>query len=117
MDLFIDELLSSVVSRPNSLEIPLRLKRYAHELGFDYCAYGFRHPVPFTKPRVMKVSNYPRAWCELYEASGYVDIDPVVLRARKSQLPFTWSELPIGETSAFWEEVDRPEFHRHSRAV
>jgi DNA-binding CsgD family transcriptional regulator len=45
------------------------------------------------------VSTYPEGWIRHYENRRYQEIDPVVLRARSSVLPFYWSSVPDAQTS------------------
>lgn len=37
------------------------------------------------------VTSYPDEWIKRYEHRGYLRIDPVMLRARQSVVPFAWS--------------------------
>jgi len=105
MDSWLGDLFLSITSASTSLEIFSELKKCAYELEFDYCAYGLRYPIPFTKPRIITINNYPPAWRERYEKLGYANIDPTVLHAQQSQSPFAWSELPLDDARPFWEEA------------
>ena len=62
-------------SEPQVLETMTSL---AHQLGFDYCAYGLRMPIPLSNPPVALLCNYPVAWAEHYKARNYLAIDPTV---------------------------------------
>jgi LuxR family quorum-sensing system transcriptional regulator SolR len=48
---------------PNSSRTPEQLfQRFvvaARQLGFEFCGYGARLPLPVTKPRIVTFSNYP----------------------------------------------------------
>ncbi|MGA3979061.1 autoinducer binding domain-containing protein [Ralstonia nicotianae] len=81
------------------------LRKAAHKLGFEYCAYGFRSPIPFTNPRTIMINDYPRAWCERYDSAGYVNIDPTVLHAQRSQVPIIWSDPLFENARPLWEEA------------
>lgn len=42
------------------------VEEVARELGFEYCAYGLRVPLPVSNPRTHLRSNYPEAWRRRY---------------------------------------------------
>lgn len=105
MDSWIYDLLISIDSTSTPSDIFFELEKRALKLDFDYCAYGFRHSISFTKPRTTIINNYPPAWRVRYEKLGYASIDPTVLRAQKSQSPFTWGELPLDDARPFWDEA------------
>ncbi|MBD9356185.1 autoinducer binding domain-containing protein [Methylomonas albis] len=75
------------------------------ELGFDYCAYGLRLALPLSKPKIVKVSNYPSAWQAQYQAKNYCAVDPTVKHALRSSLPILWTDGLFASTAAFWEEA------------
>ena len=64
----------------------------AQRLGFDYCSFGIKAPVPLAAPRVMWCSNYPDAWKREYEAQKYIQRDPTVRHAITSDEPLMWSD-------------------------
>lgn len=63
-------------------------------------------PVPFTNPRTIMISDYPKAWCDRYNSAGYVNIDPTVLHAQMSQVPIVWSDSLFENTHDLWEEAN-----------
>lgn len=77
----------------------------ANNLGFDYCAYGLRMPLPLTRPQVAMFNNYPTAWQEKYQKRKYLAVDPTVLHGMRSLLPVIWSENLFAETRELWEEA------------
>lgn len=62
----------------------------ANRLGFAYCSFGMKGPVPLAAPRAVWCSTYPQSWHELYEERGYMQIDPVVRHAIVSDEPIHW---------------------------
>ena len=64
----------------------------AGRLGFEYCSFGMKAPVPLGAPRVAWCSNYPAAWQALYESNGYLRRDPTVAHAIVSDEPVLWSD-------------------------
>lgn len=77
----------------------------AHRLGFDYCSYVLRTPVPLTRPKSVIYSNYPSAWQTMYQAKRYLDVDPLVQRAIGSLCPVLWSDDLFAPTPELWEEA------------
>lgn len=64
----------------------------ANRLGFAYCSFGMKGPVPIAAPRVAWCSNYPEPWQAHYEAKGYLRVDPTVQHAITSDEPLLWSD-------------------------
>ena len=77
----------------------------ARELGFDYCAYGMRMPLPLTKPATVMLNNYPGAWQARYAEQGYLMHDPTVRHGAASLLPVVWSETLFAQARPLWEEA------------
>ena len=65
--------LLPVESEPQVLET---MTSMARQLGFYYCAYGLRMPIPLSNPPVAMLCNYPVTWAEQYTARNYLAIDP-----------------------------------------
>jgi LuxR family transcriptional regulator len=100
------EILLNLNDKATPDEIFMSLRMEALKLGFEYCTYGFRSPVPFTNPRTIVISDYPKAWCDRYNSAGYVNIDPTVLHAQTSQAPIVWSDSLFENTQDLWEEAN-----------
>lgn len=66
-------------------------------LGFRYCSFGMKSPVPLVAPRVLWCSNYPVEWQHRYEEQGYVREDPTVAHAIVSDDPIFWSDELFSE--------------------
>ncbi|MBQ5950010.1 autoinducer binding domain-containing protein [Massilia sp. ST3] len=77
----------------------------ARELGFDYCAYGMRLPLPLSNPATVMVNNYPQAWQARYAAAGYLAVDPTVAHGVASLDPLVWSEALFAGARPLWEEA------------
>ena len=86
-------------------EIFDKVREAAHALGFDYCAYGFRAPLPLANPKMLLYSNYPAEWRARYEQKKYINIDPTVAHGRRSRLSIVWSDKLFAETPALWDEA------------
>lgn len=77
----------------------------AGKLGFDYCAYGLRMPLPLANPKTVMFNNYPEAWQKRYEAEKYLLIDPTVRHGMRSTLPVIWSDDLFNPALEFWEDA------------
>ncbi len=81
-----------------------RVEKAARDLGFEYCAYGLRTPLPITNPKMIVLSNYPSAWQARYTEAGYLDIDPTILHCRRNQHPLIWSDAVFANVPQLWAE-------------
>jgi LuxR family transcriptional regulator len=81
------------------------MERAAVAIGFEYCAYGLRVPIPVTKPQIVMVNNYPEAWQRRYAEAGYVQRDPTVLHGRRSQAPIVWNDALFAGAEDLWDEA------------
>lgn len=81
------------------------LSRAARELGFDYCAYGMRMPLPLSNPSTFMLNNYPAAWQARYAQQGYLANDPTVKHGMTSLLPLAWSESLFSGARPLWEDA------------
>lgn len=75
------------------------------ELGFEYCSYVLKAPVPITRPRVVWSSNYPDRWLDRYFSNNYLDIDPLIQRASRDAQPVVWASDSFEGQPEFWEEA------------
>jgi LuxR family quorum-sensing system transcriptional regulator SolR len=81
------------------------LMHVSHELGFAYCCYGLRLPVPVSQRPLYFVDGYPQGWIRHYCESGYLHIDPVVRLGSRSSAPLLWSELRHVEAEPMWRDA------------
>lgn len=98
----LDRLLSAP---PTSVALLDELRLIVQELGFEYCSYVLRQPIPLTNPSMIWSSNYPTEWLRHYEANNYLAIDPTVQQAAACAQPVVWDNGSIGPPSEFWEEA------------
>lgn len=77
---------------------------HARDLGFDYCAYGLRMPLPLTQPKIAMFNDYPVDWQRRYQDQAYLAVDPTVQHGMRSLLPIVWSEL-FASAPEFWEDA------------
>lgn len=77
----------------------------ARVLGFEYCAYGMRMPLPVSRPKVFMLNNYSEQWQQRYQQEGYLNIDPTVAHGTRSVMPLVWSEGVFAKNRRFWEDA------------
>lgn len=100
-----DELLREIESADDEHALFATVQCAAEALGFDYCAYGMRIPVPVTKPRTIMLNSYPKAWQERYVEKNYLKVDPTVLLGRFSQQPIIWGDEIFAKTPELWNDA------------
>lgn len=105
MDTWLEDLLAVTVRAECEQRIFDCIKSAALALGFDYCAYGYRAPLPLTRPKIVVLDNYPPAWRERYLQAGYIQTDPVVRHGRRTQAPIVWSKELFADAMQLWEEA------------
>lgn len=79
------------------------LSGIANKLGFDYCAYGMRMPLPISQPKMIMLNNYSTAWQQRYAKENYRAADPTVAHGMRSTLPLIWSDAIGTQSRPFWE--------------
>ncbi len=84
---------SNLLNLIDRLSLPLderaarrSLRDFADDTGFDFFAYLY-----LRGPESFAVSNYPRAWQELYVEREFIRVDPVVTKAKHGPPLFSWS--------------------------
>lgn len=87
-----EEHIQSLLSCDSVADSFQRFTVLARELGFDYCAYGIRMPLPISAPKTEMFNNYPAAWQACYRDQNYLAVDPSVVQGIRSTLPFVWSD-------------------------
>lgn len=75
------------------------------ELGFEYCAFGMRWPLPVIRPAVSMISNYPESWRRRYLEKNYLACDPTVAHALTSQAALVWSDQVFAAAPALWDDA------------
>jgi LuxR family transcriptional regulator len=100
-----DDQLQALSQEDNEHRIFDKLVDIARRIGFDYCAYGVRPPLPLTRPRVLMFNNYPFEWQSQYSSKNYLAVDPSVRHALRSPLPVIWSDEFFSVARPFWEEA------------
>lgn len=100
-----DDLLWAIDSAQDEQALFAVVRNAAQELGFEYCAYAMRMPVPVTNPRIILVSNYPGAWQQRYAQKKYLESDPTVAMGWLSPQPIVWSDAVFASAPELWREA------------
>lgn len=100
-----EDLLGAIDPNSGETDVFAKIEAAAGVLGFEQCAFGLRGRLPVTNPKVMMINNYPLAWQQRYEETGYVQIDPTVLHGRVSQMPLVWSDQVFSSARDLWSEA------------
>jgi DNA-binding CsgD family transcriptional regulator len=87
------DITASIESAGDIPAVGAACRSAAAAMGFPFFLYGFRMPLPLTQPCQFILSGYPAAWREHYDRERYLAIDPVLMRALSTVLPFAWDEL------------------------
>lgn len=82
-----------------------RITSCAKKLGFEYCCYGIRTPIPVSNPSIAIFETYPEGWMKHYQESNYLGIDPTVKTGARHSRLMVWSELIAAETRPFWADA------------
>jgi LuxR family transcriptional regulator, quorum-sensing system regulator SolR len=77
----------------------------ARQLGFEFCAYCTRLPLPLTKPRVVPFNNYPLEWRRRYAERDYLSIDPTVQLGARTSVTLIWSDELFASCPRLWQEA------------
>jgi len=105
MNTWRDDQLQALLDTRSDAEFFQRMAQAARELGFDYCAYGMRLPLPVAAPQLLMLNNYSTDWQQRYAQEDYLSVDPTVAHGTRSVLPLVWSEPVFAEARPFWEDA------------
>lgn len=101
-----EEMLATI-GAPNmtSQDVLVRAVAAARALEFEFCAYGVRLPLPFTRPQTAFINNYPAEWQRHYDQKNYVVADPTVVLGQKSSAPMLWSDELFVAARPLWDDA------------
>jgi len=97
--------LRLVGSASSSQEAFDLVRAEGQRLGFEYCSFGMKGPVPLAAPRVVWCSNYPIEWQRRYSERDYIRIDPSVQQAITSDEMFVWDESNRAKAPEFMADA------------
>ena len=79
--------------------------KFAARLGFEFCSYCMRMPLPTSAPAVVMFNNHPPAWQSEYLQKNYLSVDPTIKHAMRSQAPLIWSDRIFAKTPDLWNDA------------
>jgi LuxR family quorum-sensing system transcriptional regulator SolR len=100
-----EEHFNALLNIKSEQDLFRQIAGFAQEMGFEYCAYGIRMPVPISRPAVALFSNYSKEWQNRYRIREYIEVDPTVQHALKSTMPIVWSHQVFERSPELWEEA------------
>ena len=106
MDTWLETLLTSFAHTSSDQQLFERIANAAAELGFEYCSFGIKMPLPITNPRIFIFDNYKPEWRSQYQKENYLSIDPTVAHGIRSVLPLIWSESIFQKNPIFWADAE-----------
>ncbi|WP_323121208.1 autoinducer binding domain-containing protein [Burkholderia alba] len=78
---------------------------YTRRLGFEYCCYGIRVPLPVSKPAVAIFDTYPDGWMQHYQEMDYLSIDSTVRDGARSPNMIVWPDTSSADASQLWRDA------------
>lgn len=75
-------------------------------LGFSFCSYGIRLPVPLAQPRILIQDSYPEAWMKRFDSQHYLAVDPTIAHAARSDDFVLWSPELFRDAGNMWEDAN-----------
>lgn len=105
MDSWQEAQLHSLLSAETEVDLLAALFQASNDLGFEYCAYGIRMPLPISNPKVSLLSNYTKDWQQRYVQENYLTVDPTVAHGIRSVMPLLWTENVFATSRPFWEDA------------
>jgi LuxR family transcriptional regulator, quorum-sensing system regulator SolR len=105
MDNWQEAQLQSLLSAETETALFATMSRASYDLGFEYCAYGMRMPLPISRPKVFMLNNYPPEWQRRYAQGDFLAVDPTVAHGARSVMPLVWTETLFAGCRTFWEEA------------
>jgi LuxR family quorum-sensing system transcriptional regulator SolR len=99
------DLLTALDTLPCEQTVFSRIAVAARQLGFEHCAFGLRAPWPLQAPETVMLNSYSDAWCEHYQASGYLACDPTIRHGLRSTAPLVWRDEVFTDTPALWADA------------
>ncbi len=100
-----EDQLNTLLNKHNEQELFDEAAAIAKQMGFEYCAYGIRMPVPISRPAVALFNNYSLDWQQCYQERNFLEVDPTVQHGLRSTLPLLWSPDVFANTPELWEEA------------
>jgi len=82
-----------------------KISAWSAELGFEFCSFAIRTPIPISNPTGVAITNYPDALQHAYQNANYVGIDPMVHHALSAVTMQTWTDDRFSRVPEVWHEA------------
>lgn len=105
MDTTKEALFWELSTKHSADEVYESVADYASRLGFSYCCYGMRLPVPVSNRPVHIFNNYPDGWMRHYLDKGYLKTDPVVRLGAQASTQLVWSKEAFASAGSLWADA------------
>ncbi len=105
MEKWLEEQFECLMKIDSEHELFKQIAILAREMGFEYCAYGIRMPLPISRPSFALFNNYSPEWQKYYQEREFLGIDPTVHHGLKSTRPLLWTPQVFESTPELWEEA------------
>jgi LuxR family transcriptional regulator, quorum-sensing system regulator SolR len=105
MESWREDHINSLLEIQSEQELFDQVARIAKAMGFEYCAYGVRMPIPISRPKFALFNNYSSEWQAFYQTREFIHVDPTVKHGLKSTLPIVWSPEVFESSPELWEEA------------
>ena len=89
---------------PDERQLFERIAALAKRLGFEYCCYGIRVPLPVSNPAVAIFDTYPDGWMQHYQQRSFIEVDPTVREGMSRSGLIVWPEATAG-ASPLWADA------------
>ena len=100
-----DDQVQTLLNNTSAQELFEQFAALTHKLGFTYCAYGIRMPLPISAPKIEMLNNYPNDWQQCYQEQKYLSVDPTVALGVRSTTPFVWTDKLFASSRNLWEDA------------
>jgi DNA-binding CsgD family transcriptional regulator len=105
MDAWREDQFNTLLKLESEQELFDRVSALAAAMGFEYCAYGVRMPIPISRPAFALFNNYSAEWQKHYQEREFLMIDPTVQHGLKSTQPLLWTPEVFNKTPELWEDA------------
>lgn len=105
MHQYLSNLLDDFRSSVDEVTLFPKIALEAKKLGFDYCCYGIRFPIPVSQPKTLILDTYPADWMAHYKERSYLKMDPTVRAGLHSTDLIVWSDALFSEAQPLWNDV------------
>ncbi len=105
MDLRWQDAYHQFETAQNELQLFQRIAAYSKSLGFEYCCYGIRVPLPVSKPTVAIFDTYPTGWMTHYLENNYLPLDSTVREGTRNVNMIVWPDVDAADEPSLWADA------------